>query len=365
MPVAEGRAPPLTAATRLLWGDAQAAVNTTAAPSVDPAVLRSIEDHVRSDTTREVGGVLVGTIDGGVEIEASIPAMRAGGASSSINFSNRVWDEVMRKVSREHPDKQIVGWYHSSPGSGAELSEYDLFVQQRFFDDPKMVALVIDPSSGAGEWFGWHGQEVQPLEPYEPAAMAAAAVAADPDLAPEPEEEPEEEHETRGALLAVIAGIVLLLAGGLILARVLMDGGGFTKAEKPPVATTPGPAASSASSASSGSSAPPQATTPSATAPPASTPPSSAPSPTTPGTSPPTSAPSAPSAPLPGGPTGAASTYVVQPGDSLWAIASTRYGNGAKYLDILAANPGLTERIKPGMTIGLPAGARDGLVDTE
>jgi nucleoid-associated protein YgaU/proteasome lid subunit RPN8/RPN11 len=346
-------------------------MNTTAAPSVDPSVLRSIEDHVRSDTSREVGGVLVGTINDGVEIEASIPALRAGDPSSSINFSHRVWDDVMRTVRREHPDKQIVGWYHSTPGSGAELSEYDLFVQQLFFDDPKMVALVIDPSSGEGEWFGWQGQEVQPLESYEPAAVVAAAAAAtaatatveaEPEVDAEPDDEDEEEPEDaqKSALVPALVAILMLVAGGVVLFLALRDSGNTSPASAP--TTEPVPFQIPVTSLG-GTTAPPGSSVPSdSSAPQPSEPAASTPSTPTPSTTPPTST---PSAPLPGGPTGAASTYVVQPGDSLWAIAAAHYGNGARYTDILAANPGLTERLQPGMTIGLPAGSRDGLVDTE
>src|SRR3954470_16216293 len=139
----------------------------TAAPSVDPAVLRSIEDHIRSDATREMGGVLVGTLDDGVEVDAVIPALEAPGPSENISFTHKVWDEVQQKVDREHPDKQIVGWYRSNPGVGAEVSEYDRFIQQRFFDDPAMVALLIDSESGEAGWFGWEGSELAQIPVVE------------------------------------------------------------------------------------------------------------------------------------------------------------------------------------------------------
>src|SRR3954470_13195524 len=132
----------------------------TAAPSVDPAVLRSIEDHIRTDASREMGGVLVGTLDDGVEVDAVIPALEAAGPSDNISFTHKVWDEVREQVDREHPDKQIVGWYRSNPEVGADVSEYDLFIQQRFFDEPAMVALMIDPETGEAGWFGWQGSEL-------------------------------------------------------------------------------------------------------------------------------------------------------------------------------------------------------------
>lgn len=46
--------------------------------------------------------------------------------------------------------------------------------------------------------------------------------------------------------------------------------------------------------------------------------------------------------------------YVVKKGDSLYSIARAHYGSGAKYKDILAANPGLTTDLKVGQEIILP-----------
>ena len=48
---------------------------------------------------------------------------------------------------------KIVGWYHSHPGFGLFLSEYDSFIQENFFIDPNHVALVVDPLEGSLGWF--------------------------------------------------------------------------------------------------------------------------------------------------------------------------------------------------------------------
>lgn len=49
------------------------------------------------------------------------------------------------------------------------------------------------------------------------------------------------------------------------------------------------------------------------------------------------------------------SSYTVQRGDTLWRIASNKYGSGQKWRDIVAANPGLSpEKMRVGQTINLP-----------
>jgi len=49
--------------------------------------------------------------------------------------------------------------------------------------------------------------------------------------------------------------------------------------------------------------------------------------------------------------------YVVKKGDTLWRIAARIYGNGQRYRDILAANPGLVpSRMQVGQKLLIPSG---------
>ena len=62
-------------------------------------------------------------------------------------------------------------------------------------------------------------------------------------------------------------------------------------------------------------------------------------------------APPAASAPVVAG----GGTYVVQRGETLWQIATRVYGDGQRWRDIAAANPGVNpDRIQAGQTIVLP-----------
>ena len=56
--------------------------------------------------------------------------------------------------------------------------------------------------------------------------------------------------------------------------------------------------------------------------------------------------------------------YEVREGDMLWAISLDAYGDGTRYADILAANPGaLTQLASPGLLRTECAAARTGLAE--
>jgi proteasome lid subunit RPN8/RPN11/LysM repeat protein len=150
--------------------------------SVPSAVLDGIREHVNGEIEREVGGILVGTIaDGHATVNASIAALSAVGHRANVTFTHEVWDDLLPKVDKEYPGQRIVGWYHSHPGFGIFLSEYDTFIHKNFFSDPAMLALVIDPHTGDAGWFGWRDDEVALLEEQagtpSPRASSARGVA--------------------------------------------------------------------------------------------------------------------------------------------------------------------------------------------
>jgi proteasome lid subunit RPN8/RPN11 len=136
------------------------------------SVLEKVIKHVNSTTDSEVGGVLVGKMsEGSTVVTAAIPAEKASAGSANVTFTHDVWEEVRPIIDRDHPDESMVGWYHSHPGFGVFLSEYDLFIQQNFFSDPAMVALVIDPLKGDGGWFEWQNGQVVQSDSFETPAV--------------------------------------------------------------------------------------------------------------------------------------------------------------------------------------------------
>jgi proteasome lid subunit RPN8/RPN11 len=143
------------------------------------SVIDVVEAHAFSDTRREVGGVLVGTFDDdSATITAALPALKATGRETNVTFTHEVWEDTLATVDRDYPSERIVGWYHTHPGFGLFLSEYDLFIHRNFFPDPRMLALVIDPLAGELGWFGWDGDNVILRERHTTTRSALGTVAA-------------------------------------------------------------------------------------------------------------------------------------------------------------------------------------------
>lgn len=145
--------------------------------------------HIFEHPEYEVGGVIVGRLDGRTgkpRITGVIPALEAVGERASVTFTHEAWETILERQEEEFPNTQIVGWYHSHPGFGIFLSEHDLFIHRNFFGDQHQFAYVVDPIERSEGLFGWRDGDVHPIEKVPsfsmdhlgPAAAAGAAALA-------------------------------------------------------------------------------------------------------------------------------------------------------------------------------------------
>lgn len=131
---------------------------------VDLDVMRDMEAHAQSDTTVELGGVLLGgqhhDEDGRpfVLVTDSLRAQHFEATKGSFKFTHDTWSQISRERDEFPDDLQMVGWYHTHPDWGVFLSGMDMFICDNFFNKPLDVALVIDPCRGDRGMFQWTGQ---------------------------------------------------------------------------------------------------------------------------------------------------------------------------------------------------------------
>ncbi|MCS6788273.1 MAG: Mov34/MPN/PAD-1 family protein [Aigarchaeota archaeon] len=75
-----------------------------------------------------------------------------------VEFDQDALAEVAGLIREEHPDAEIVGWYHSHPGYGCFMSPTDIRSHTTCFPYPHQVALVIDPVRGEASFFKVDGE---------------------------------------------------------------------------------------------------------------------------------------------------------------------------------------------------------------
>src|SRR5687767_8759547 len=126
-----------------------------------------MEDHAQSDTTVELGGVLLGghyeDNDGQpfVVVTDSLRAQHYESTKGSFKFTHDTWSQITRERDEFSDDLQMVGWYHTHPDWGVFLSGMDMFICDNFFNKPLDVALVIDPCRDDRGFFQWTGDPSQ------------------------------------------------------------------------------------------------------------------------------------------------------------------------------------------------------------
>lgn len=135
-------------------------------PGLDRRLRDAIYDHVFESDDHEVGGVLVGHLGSGSlpVVTGSIAALEADERRASVTFTHDTWSGIHETLERDFPEQQIVGWYHSHPGFGIFLSEYDRFIHGNFFSDQRQIAYVVDPHAGTEGVFWWHDNELTLLK---------------------------------------------------------------------------------------------------------------------------------------------------------------------------------------------------------
>ena len=128
---------------------------------VDIDALLDMERHALTDTSVELGGVMLGgqyvDSDGNpfVVISDSLRAEHYESTKGSFKFTHQTWSEITRQREEFPDDLQMVGWYHTHPDWGVFLSGMDMFICRNFFNKLLDVALVIDPCRQDRGMFMW------------------------------------------------------------------------------------------------------------------------------------------------------------------------------------------------------------------
>lgn len=134
-------------------------------------VYKALEKLSASDTTKELGSILLGEYcqEMGktyVIISQYIEAKYTDASAATLTFTHETWDHIHTQHEKRYPDKKIIGWQHTHPSYGIFLSNYDTFIQENFFNLPFQIAYVIDPIQNQRGFFQWKNGRIEKLKGY-------------------------------------------------------------------------------------------------------------------------------------------------------------------------------------------------------
>ncbi len=138
---------------------------------IHQTVYKDLEKFALSNTEKELGSILLGTAcqDLGkthVVISHFLEAKYTDASAATLTFTHETWDHIHAEHQRLYPQEKIIGWQHTHPSYGIFLSNYDLFIQENFFDLPFQVAYVIDPVQNLRGFFQWKNGKIEKLRGF-------------------------------------------------------------------------------------------------------------------------------------------------------------------------------------------------------
>ncbi|MDP4181514.1 MAG: Mov34/MPN/PAD-1 family protein [Bacillota bacterium] len=138
---------------------------------ISEKAYKNILEHAASNTSVEIGGVLIGSIyhdHAGyyLEITDSIIARKTENSGANVTFTHDTWADILNKKDSKFSDKLIVGWYHSHPDFDIFLSSQDMHIHENFFNQAHQVAFVVDPIRNTEGFFIWKNGKPELIDEY-------------------------------------------------------------------------------------------------------------------------------------------------------------------------------------------------------
>ena len=185
-------------------------------------ILRQLDAVSCFDVRKETGSFLVGDYvqkDGATcaIVTGFIDARYTDASSASLTFTHKTWSYVSEQLEQRFPGLRILGWHHTHPNYGVFLSEYDLFIQENFFNLPYQVAYVVDPVRSHTGFFAWKQGRVCPLSGYYVFGNIGEKIELEPGVQPA-----QPKKKRRKWLFWLMLGLSLL-AAGVVAATLLLN----------------------------------------------------------------------------------------------------------------------------------------------
>lgn len=155
---------------------------TTAKPIGNPEAARLgiylsqeaahfIDAFIQANPNRAMGGILVGYVAESTQrpfilITGAVEAKEPVDAKNGIRFLSSTWQYMEEIWHREYPDTLVLGWFHSNPGQGTALTQYDQFTHYRLFDRTWQVSFTVDALHADSCFHYWDDGQLVPLDSF-------------------------------------------------------------------------------------------------------------------------------------------------------------------------------------------------------
>ena len=138
---------------------------------IKQSVYKELEKFASSNTDKELGSILIGSYaeelgKTHVVISQWIEAKYTDASAATLTFTHDSWDYIHKEHEKRYPEDKIIGWQHTHPNYGIFLSNYDMFIQENFFNMPFQIAYVIDPVQNLRGFFQWKNGKIQKLKGF-------------------------------------------------------------------------------------------------------------------------------------------------------------------------------------------------------
>jgi proteasome lid subunit RPN8/RPN11 len=128
-------------------------------------VYKKILKLSSSNVDKEIGSILLGKDVNflgkmHIIIEDFIEAKYTDSTNFSLTFTHETWNYIHKEMDKKNKNLKIIGWHHTHPNYGIFLSDYDLFIQENFFNLPFQIAMVVDPIKNLTGFFQWKNEKI-------------------------------------------------------------------------------------------------------------------------------------------------------------------------------------------------------------
>lgn len=112
-------------------------------------VHRKVYSFARTESNNQIGGIMMGNVvaKGDVHhiiLRDFVVAKYTSSNKDTLTFTKDTW-AYLDEEKKKYPGMQMVGWMHTNPDRGIEISDYDEFLQTHIFKNAYAVLYIVDP----------------------------------------------------------------------------------------------------------------------------------------------------------------------------------------------------------------------------